>query len=124
MDARPRIGLIADDDAYFRVAVGAILTRQLGFTTVVEAASFDEAIERLGESAWTDAALFDLSMPGMSTPTNLRTVRECFPTTRVCVISASSGRQNILTALEAGVHGYILKSLSVSELVSALTVVF
>jgi DNA-binding NarL/FixJ family response regulator len=124
MDARPYVGLVADDDAYFRVAVGAILTRHFGFTTVVEAASFDEAIERLGENAWTDAALFDLSMPGMSTPTNLRAVRECFPATRVSVISASSCRRNILSALEAGVHGYILKSLSVSELVSALTMVF
>jgi DNA-binding NarL/FixJ family response regulator len=124
MDARPCVGLVADDDAYFRVAVGAILTRHFGFTTVVEAASFDEAIERLSESAWTDAALFDLSMPGMSTPTNLRAVRECFPATRVSVISASSCRRNILSALEAGIHGYILKSLSVSELVSALTIVF
>jgi DNA-binding NarL/FixJ family response regulator len=124
MDARPRVGLVADDDAYFRVAVGAILTRHFGFTTVVEAASFDEAIERLSENIQTDAALFDLSMPGMSTPTNLRAVRECFPATRVSVISASSCRLNILSALEAGVHGYILKSLSVSELVSALTMVF
>lgn len=124
MDARPRVGLVADDDAYFRVAVGAILTRHFGFTSVIEAASFDEAIERLGESRWTDAALFDLSMPGMNTPTNLRAVRECFPTTRVSVISASSCRRNILTALEAGAHGYILKSLSISELVSALTIVF
>jgi DNA-binding NarL/FixJ family response regulator len=123
MDARPRIGLVADDDAYFRVAVGAILTRHLGFTAVVEAASFDEAIEHLSENAWTDAALFDLSMPGMSTPTNLRAVRECFPAARVSVISASSCRRNILRALDAGVHGYILKSLSVSELVSALTMV-
>jgi DNA-binding NarL/FixJ family response regulator len=124
MDARPRVGLVADDDAYFRVAVGAILTRHFGFTTVVEAASFDEAIDHLGQNASTDAALFDLSMPGMSTPTNLRAVRECFPATRVAVISASSCRRNILSALEAGVHGYILKSLSVSELVSALTMVF
>jgi len=124
MNARPGVGFVADDDAFFRVAVGAILPRHFGFTTVVEAASFDEAIERLGESTAADAALFDLSMPGMSTPTNLRAVRECFPATLVSVISASSCRRNILSALEAGVHGYILKSLPVSELVSALTMVF
>src|SRR4051812_20926654 len=120
MEAPMRIGLIADDDAYFRMAVSAILTRQLAFTHVMEAASLDEAVECLGENAGTCAALFDLSMPGMRTPTNLRAVRECFPNTRVAVISGSSSRRDILLALEAGVHGYMLKSLSITDLKSAL----
>ena len=124
MDVLPRIALIADDDAYFRIALSAILVRQFGFANVLEAGSFDEAIERLGENINTSAALFDLSMPGMRTPTNLRTVRECFPNTQVAVISASSARRDILLALEAGVHGYMLKSLSISELANALQVVF
>src|SRR3712207_9437780 len=49
MSALGRIGLVADDDAYFRMAVGTILTREFGFTEVVEAASLDEALERSEE---------------------------------------------------------------------------
>jgi len=124
MDANRRVGLIADDDAYFRVAAGAILTRHFGFTEVVEAGSLDEALEYLSENAQTETALFDLSMPGMRTPTNLRAVRECFPNIRVAVISASNSRRDILSALEAGVHGYMLKSLPVAELVKALGTIF
>jgi DNA-binding NarL/FixJ family response regulator len=124
MGAPARIGLIADDDAYFRMAVGAILDRQFGFSEIIEAGSLDEALERLGEHPNIGVALFDLSMPGMRTPTNLRTVRECFPDTRVAVISASSNRRNILLALEAGVHGYMLKSLSITDLAAALKTIF
>lgn len=124
MGAAARVGLIADDDAYFRMAVGAILDRQFGFSEIIEAASLDEALERLSDKPAIGVALFDLSMPGMRTPTNLRAVRECFPETRVAVISASSSRQNILLALEAGVHGYMLKSLGVTELAAALQTIF
>jgi DNA-binding NarL/FixJ family response regulator len=119
-----RVGLVADDDAYFRMAVGAILSRQFGFTEIREAASLDEALECLGACPEISTALFDLSMPGMRTPTNLRAVRECFPDARVAVISGSSARRDILLALEAGVHGYMLKSLSIADLAAALKTVF
>lgn len=124
MDTAGRVGLIADDDEYFRVAAGAILTRHFNFSRIKEAGSLDEALEYLGEHGETDLALFDLSMPGMRTPTNLRVVRECFPQVRVAVISASSARRDILSALEAGVHGYMPKSLPVPELVKALEDIF
>lgn len=124
MQAPTRIGLVADDDAYFRMAVGAILSRQFGFSEIREAASLDEALDCLSENPGISAALFDLSMPGMRSPTHLRAVRECFPHTRVAVISGSSSRRDILLALESGVHGYMLKSLSVTDLASALQTVF
>jgi DNA-binding NarL/FixJ family response regulator len=124
MEVSKHVGLVADDDAYFRIALSAILTRQFGFSDVVEASSLDEAVDILGENGGVRAALFDLSMPGMRTPTNLRAVRECFPNARVGVISASNSRRDILLALEAGVHGYMLKSLSIAELTSALQMVF
>lgn len=124
LEQRERVALVADDDAYFRMAVGSILTRQLRFSDVIEASSLDEALDVLGENATSTAALFDLSMPGMRTPANLRVVRECFPHLRVAVVSGSQSRRDILLALEAGVHGYVLKSLSVTELTSALRHIF
>ena len=124
MSAPVRIGLVADEDAYFRVALSAILNRYCGFTDIVEAASFDEALQCLGENADISAAIFTLSTPGTTASTNLRVVRECFPNARVAVISGSSSRRDILLALEAGVHGYMLKSLSITDLVAALRTVF
>jgi len=118
-----RIGLIADDDTYFRMAMSAILTRQLGFSHIMEVGSLDEALECLDRNSGVSAALFDLSMPGMTTPANLRIVRESFPQARIAVVSGSRSRRDILLSLEAGVHGYVPKSLSIAELTGALQTV-
>jgi DNA-binding NarL/FixJ family response regulator len=116
--------LIADDDEYFRLALTALLTGPLGFSRVIESASLDEAFDRLANSGETIAlALFDLRMPGMESPANLGAVRECYPGLRVAVVSASRRRQDVLSALEIGAHGYIPKSFGPSELVRALQVV-
>ncbi len=120
MSTGSRVGLIADQDAYFRVAAAAILTQHFGFTDIVEASSLDEALEHLTENGQIHTVLLDVTMPGARTPTNLRSMRECFPGVYVAVVSASASRRDILLALEAGVHGYMLKSLPVSELVKAL----
>ncbi len=106
------------------MAVGAILTRQFGFSEIIEAGSLDEALDRLSGEEDVSAALFDLSMPGLATPANLRAVRECFPQTRVAVISGSNSRRDMLLAFEAGVHGYMLKSLGITELTTALETIF
>jgi DNA-binding NarL/FixJ family response regulator len=115
-----RVCLIADDDEFFRMALGSILQTKLGFAQVIETGSLDEAIERLSDPGGADLALFDLAMPGMESAASLRAVRECFPDLRIAVVSASSRRSDILQALEAGVHGYVPKSLGANDLAYAL----
>ena len=120
MTSRPQVALIADDDEFFRMALGAILTGKLGFAEVVETCSLDEAVETLSVRGDISLALFDLSMPGMEGPANLRAVRDCFAELRVAVVSGSQNRNDVLAALAAGVHGYVPKGLGVSDLARAL----
>jgi DNA-binding NarL/FixJ family response regulator len=113
--------LIADDDEFFRLAMVGILNRSLGFSEVVETGSLDAALDQLAQRAnGISLALFDLAMPGMEGPGSLSAVRECFPWVKVAVVSGSSERQKILTALEVGVHGYVPKGLGSSELTRAV----
>jgi DNA-binding NarL/FixJ family response regulator len=123
MRATSRVALIADDDDFFRIALRTILTRELDFSEVVETSSLDEAIEKLSERHDIALALFDLAMPGMETPASLRAVRDFHKQMRVAVVSASSRRSDILSALEAGVHGYVPKGLGASELTAALRLI-
>lgn len=123
MSTPPRIGLIVDNDAYFRMAMGGILESHFSCSQCIEVDSLDAALERLGERPDIALALFDLSAPGVRTPSNLRTVRECFPQTRVAVVSASNNRRNILLALEAGVHGYLLKTMDAPDMTAALKII-
>jgi DNA-binding NarL/FixJ family response regulator len=119
-----RAVLIADDDEYFRLALAALLRGPLGISKVEETGSLDEALGRLAEaSGEISLALFDLSMPGMEGPGTLSAVRECYPDVRVAVVSASQSRQDVLTSLETGVHGYIPKGFGPLELVRALKII-
>jgi DNA-binding NarL/FixJ family response regulator len=123
MKAQKKIALIADDDEFFRMALATILSSKLKFAEVVQAASLDEAVEKLSARSDISLALFDLAMPGMESPANLRAVRDCFETLRVAVVSASRNRRDILSALEAGVHGYVPKGLGIAELGHALQLI-
>jgi DNA-binding NarL/FixJ family response regulator len=123
MKVQKKIALIADDDEFFRMALATILTSKLKFAEVVQAASLDEAVEKLSARPDISLSLFDLAMPGMESPANLRAVRDCFETLRVAVVSSSKNRQDILSALEAGVHGYVPKGLGVADLAHALQLI-
>ena len=122
MTSRNRVALIADDDEFFRMALATILTGKLGFSDVVQTASLDEAVEKLSARGDVSLALFDLAMPGMESPASLRAVRDCFTKLKIAVVSGSMRRRDILSALEAGVHGYVPKGLGVAELAHAAEV--
>jgi DNA-binding NarL/FixJ family response regulator len=115
-----RMALIADDDEFFRIALKSILSTKLGFDEVIEAGSFDDALEKLAETPAISLALFDLQMPGIKSAANLQVVRESFPSIRVAVVSGSQHRHDVMAALNAGVHGYVPKSLGPTELAQAL----
>ncbi len=119
-DRVEHLALIADDDEFFRMALSTILKKRLGFTEVIEAASFDEAVECLDQARRVSLALFDLAMPGIDSPSALRTIRGSFEVDRLAVISASKQRRDILLSLEAGAHGFVSKDQGVDELESAL----
>lgn len=114
------VALVADDDEFFRMALCTVLKQRLGFTKVIETASFDEAVEELEKVGGVSLALFDLSMPGIECPSALRTIRDSFEVERLAVVSASKQRRDILLSLEAGAHGFVSKDQGVDELETAL----
>jgi DNA-binding NarL/FixJ family response regulator len=114
------VALIADDHSLYRVGLALLLKDQLGFDSVIEANGFDEALDRLADTPDIKLALFDLSMPGMGGPQSLAVVRSSYPELRVAVVSGSEAREHITQSVEAGLHGYIPKSLVEPEMVSAI----
>ncbi|WP_374565204.1 LuxR C-terminal-related transcriptional regulator [Nitratireductor sp. ZSWI3] len=115
-----RTALVADDDEFFRIALRTILKSELGFADVIETGSLDEAVEQLAEHDEISLALFDLAMPGMKDAGSLEAVRDFRGDMRVAVVSASTRKSDMLTALSAGVHGYVPKGLGATELAAAL----
>jgi DNA-binding NarL/FixJ family response regulator len=89
----------------------------------VEAASLDEALERLAQEDGITLALFDLALPDVKNAACFAAVRQCFPQAKAVVLSSSDTKQNILMALEAGVHGFVPKRMKPAELTTALDIV-
>jgi DNA-binding NarL/FixJ family response regulator len=111
--------LIVDEDEFFRLALRTVLASRLGFSEVLEAESFDQAITLLSEKK-IDLAVFDLIMPGMAGPGSLRAVRDHFPDLCLVMSAASDRREDILFALQAGVNGYIPTNIGLEKFSSAL----
>lgn len=111
--------LIADDHEVTRFGLSQLVRDQLGASRVLEAARFETAVELLGEGD-LELAIVDLSMPGLSGPQELTEVRQARPDVKLVVLSASTMREDILSCLAAGVHGYIIKTEGLDELVGRL----
>lgn len=119
----PQTALIADDHELFRDGLKLLLLDLLDVGAVIEAATLDEAIERLEEAEHVDLILVDLRMPGMAGVESLTALIDGFPESRIAVVSAWEERADIIAALQVGVHGYIPKSLTNPQLADAIKLV-
>ncbi|MCW5771736.1 MAG: response regulator transcription factor [Rhodospirillaceae bacterium] len=111
--------LVADDHALFRKGLKLLLSDVHPKADLRDVDSLDSALECLsGEPV--DLAILDLRMPGMNGPESLRAVREAYPDTMLLVLSGSDARNDVLGALGAGVHGYVVKTSPDAELLAAI----
>jgi DNA-binding NarL/FixJ family response regulator len=111
--------LVADDHDVFRLGLISLLRRGLGAKRILEAQRFEQVLELLN-STNVALAILDLSMPGLRSADELAQIRTRHPATHLVVLSASQSRKDILDSLSAGVHGYIVKTQPVDELIDKL----
>lgn len=111
--------LVADDHGVTRFGLVQFLRDKLDAVTTDEAQRFDDALALL-RSHTVDLAIFDLDIPGLAGPADLAQVRDAWPAMKVVVLSGSSERVDILAALTAGVHGYIVKTETMEGLAERL----
>jgi DNA-binding NarL/FixJ family response regulator len=112
--------VIADDHELFRAALTELLRREIGFRTVVQAETFEEAMHQLKCHPDAAFACIDLAMPGMQGSASFHAIRERCPNIRIAVVTASERREDILMALGAGVHGFIPKTFRIAQMATAL----
>lgn len=114
--------LIVDDHPVVRDGLVAILGTQPDFRVSGEASSGSEALT-LFEKRQPDVILLDLEMPGMDGVEVIRRLRELQPDVRIVVFTAFDSDERILSAVQAGAKGYLLKGIPRSELFNAIRVV-
>lgn len=112
--------LVADDHEVLRIGVVQLLRECFGVSTTLHAETFDEALERAGDPS-VRLVILDLGMPGLEGVQELVKIRRARPEAKVVVLSGSEEPEDILAALSAGVHGYIIKSARLDSLVERLS---
>lgn len=111
--------LIADDHEVTRFGLAQLVRSDLGATRVIEAQQFEAALERITERD-LGLAIIDLGMPGLSNSQELAKIRRIRPDVKLVVLSASDRREDIVGCLAAGVHGYLIKTEGLEDLVERL----
>jgi DNA-binding NarL/FixJ family response regulator len=111
--------LLAEDHAVVRSGLLQLLG-DIDDVEVVGAATGGEEAVTLAAEHTPDVVLMDLEMPGMDGIEATRRIREADDNVNVVVLTAFSDRGRILSAIDAGAVGYLLKDAEPEELVRGL----
>ena len=114
--------VVVDDHPLWRQGVVSTLAAQAEFDIVGQGSSAKEVIELVGELL-PDLLLLDISMPGNGIAA-AREIAAIYPVVKIIMLTVSESEENVLAALKAGAHGYVLKGVSSSELVAIVRGVY
>ncbi|MCP4359577.1 MAG: response regulator transcription factor [Chloroflexi bacterium] len=114
--------LIVDDHPVVRDGLVAILGTQADFAVVGEVGNGRDAVQ-LSQELQPDVTLLDLEMPGMDGVETLRQMRANDAQAKVIVFTAFDTDDRIVTAVQAGAQGYLLKGAPRQELFNAVRIV-
>ncbi len=111
--------LCVDDHPLMREGIAAIIGNEPDMLLVAEASSGREAIERFREHH-PDITLMDVRLPDISGIDALIAIRGQFDNARIIMLTTFEGDVEIQRALEAGAHGYMLKSMPRKQLLEVI----
>ena len=114
--------LIADDHPIVRTGIATELQRIVNFEIVGKAGTADEAFQ-LAKELLPDVLLLDINMPGMKMVELLQSIRDEEIATKVLILTAFKDPGNVLGALEAGAHGYLLKDEAPNNIAAAINAI-
>ena len=118
MESRVNI-VLADDHTILREGLRALLSADSNFEIIGEAEDGREAV-RCVEKLGPDLLLMDLSMPRMSGMDAISEIKKRYPETKIIALTVHKTEEYLLSTLQAGVDGYVLKDATHDELVMAI----
>ena len=109
-DATAPIRILAvDDHPIVRQGIAGLVSIQQDMILVGEASDGREALQ-LFRMHRPDITLMDLQMPGMNGVDALIAIRNEFPDAKIVVLTTYAGDAQIIRAIKAGAHAYLLRT--------------
>ncbi len=123
MTAETRIMLIEDHPKYRAVIERAMQPEEdLRLNSMFGAA--EVALRNIREGRNNpDLILLDLNLPGISGLEALPLIKSLIPDTRIIILTQSSQEADVLSAIQQGADGYLLKSSTLSQIKSSIRTV-
>jgi DNA-binding NarL/FixJ family response regulator len=126
-----KISVLADDPTRVLIVDDHMLVRE-GLRRILQAQDDVEVVGEAGDSAAAvataarerpDVVLLDVEIPGGEATATVRKLRNASPGSRVIILSMHEGPRLVQELLDAGIRGYLLKSIHWQELVLAIRTV-
>jgi two-component system NarL family response regulator len=114
--------LLADDHQMLRDGLRAVLALEDDVEVVGEANDGHSAVEMAGRLA-PDVVLMDIGMSGLNGVDATRRIKAEHPNVNVIALSTYSDKRYVLSMLEVGASGYVLKAAAVDEMCRAVRAV-
>ena len=111
--------LIVDDHSVMRTGLRVLLEKTEGMTVVGEACTAPDAVQ-LARATRPDFILMDVELPGGSGIAAAREITEKHWCDNILMVSAHDSRAVVESALQAGAKGFVLKTDSSDEIMSAV----
>jgi len=111
--------LIADDHAIVREGIRSLLETTDDFEVVGEASDGQQAVA-LTLARAPAMIILDLMMPGSSGASVIATLTQQCPDSRIVVLSSTEDDDLVFSAIEAGAHSFLVKTMLGDELIDTL----
>src|ERR1700691_3187314 len=111
--------LIADDHDLMRRGIKSIIDTKKGWEICGEAQTGVQAVAKAKELK-PDVAILDIGMPDLNGLEAAKRIRKVLRNTEILILSVHHSDQLIHEIVNAGIRGYIMKSDSDRDLVSAV----
>jgi NarL family two-component system response regulator LiaR len=115
--------LLVDDHVVLRQGTRQLLENEQDMAVIGEAGDGEEAVRQACELN-PDVIVMDVAMPKLSGVEATKQIKDLIPSATVLVLTGYDYDEYILSLLEAGAAGYLLKDVSGDDLISAIRAVY
>lgn len=112
--------MIVDDQVILSEGIRSVLSSSEDLEVIALASDGQDALERMEQGCVPDVVLLDIRMPNMNGVVTTGEIKKRYPNVKVLMLTTFDDSDYILSALNNGACGYLLKDISAPALIDAI----
>lgn len=112
--------MIVDDQVILSEGIRSVLASSDALDVIATAADGKEALDLMEQGQVPDVALLDIRMPNMNGVVTTGEIKKRFPNVKVLILTTFDDSDYILSAINNGACGYLLKDISAPALIDSI----